>query len=116
MADGVRIQPQAARLRAEGITDVAGRLFIVRDVSRPLTAPIDCHMCGEHQCKTYHLQLDGDGTVMVSTTIWERMQSMHDNGGFEKVNVVAEPPAQRLLLLPPGRHVTTWTPPKIEKE
>jgi hypothetical protein len=106
MADGIRIQPQPARLRAEGIGSVAGRLFIVRDVTRPLPADPHrpaCRLCGHpHTCKTYHLQLDADGTVIVSTTIWENMQRLYDHGGFEPVNVVAEPPAQGLIV-PPAR-------------
>jgi hypothetical protein len=102
MADGIRIQPQPARLRAEGIGSVAGRLFVVRDLTRPLPPPRPtCSTCGiPHDCKTYHLQLDGQGTVIVSTTIWANMQRLYDHGGFEPVNVVAEPPAQGLTLPP----------------
>ena len=100
MADGIRIQPQPARLRAEGITDVANRLFVIRDVTRPLAPPHSlCATCGvPHEFKTYHLNLDGDGTVIVSTTVWARMQKLYDCGGFEEVNVVGIPPAQTLLL------------------
>jgi hypothetical protein len=100
MADGVRIQPQPARLRAEGVGSAAHRLFVVRDVTRPLPPPWSaCGTCGvAHGCKTYHLQLDGDGTVIVSTTIWANLQRLHDRGGFEQVNVVATPPAQGLVF------------------
>lgn len=102
MADGIRIQPQQARLRAEGIADVANRLFVIRDVSRSVEvnsfSPV-CRLCGYiHDCKAYHLQLESDGTVIVSTTIWEHMQKMFDHGGFEKVNVVGDPPDQRIVL------------------
>jgi hypothetical protein len=100
----VRIQPQPARLAAEGITSVAHRLFIVRDQSRPMPPNPHrpaCRLCGHpHQCKTYHLQLDGEGTVIVSTTIWAHMRKLFDHGGFEAVNVVAEPPAQGLTIPP----------------
>jgi hypothetical protein len=110
VADGIRIQPQPARLRAEGIISVAHRLFIVRDQSRPLppnpSRPA-CQVCGQpHQCKTYHLQMDGEGTVIVSTTIWARMQRLHDYGGFEPVNVVAKPPTQGLVLPTATVHAT----------
>lgn len=102
MADGIRIQPQPARLRADGITSTAHRLFIVRDVSRPIRpSPHNptCRMCGRvHECKTYHLQLDAEGTAIVSTTVWARLQAMPDHGGFEPVNVVAKPPTQGLVL------------------
>jgi hypothetical protein len=102
MADGVRIQPQPARLAAEGIGSVANRLFIVRDQSRPMPPNPHrpaCRLCGHpHQCKTYHLQLDGEGTIIVSTTIWAHMRKLFDHGGFEAVNVVSEPPTQGLIL------------------
>jgi hypothetical protein len=110
VADGIRIQPQPARLRAEGIVSVADRLFIVRDRSRLLPPNLHrpvCRLCGHpHQCKTYHLQLDGEGTIIVSTTIWARMQRLHDHGGFEPVNVVAKPPTQGLILPPVTVHAT----------
>jgi hypothetical protein len=99
MADGIRIQPQRARLAAEGITDVAGRLFVVRDISRPLTPGDPCGTCGyPHDCKTYHLKLDAEGTIIVSTTVWANMRKLFDNGGFEEVNVVPRPPAQGIIL------------------
>lgn len=102
MADGIRIQPQRERLRAEGINDVAGRLFVIRDVTRPILPhpanPV-CRICGRpHECKTYHLQLDAEGTVMVSTIVWENMSKLFDHGGFEPVNVVAKPPDQNFVL------------------
>jgi hypothetical protein len=107
VADGIRIQPQKERLRSEGITDVANRLFIIRDVSRPIPFhpknPV-CRICGrQHEFKTYHLQLDADGTIMVSTGVWDKMSMMFDQGGFEKVNVVSDPPAQHIEL--PTAHV-----------
>lgn len=101
MADGIRIQPQRARLAAEGIHDVSNRLFIIRDVSRPTIATVLCRTCGVvHDVKTYHLQLEADGTVMVSTTIWDRLQRLYDHGGFELVNVVPDPPDVHLSLEP----------------
>lgn len=101
MADGIRIQPQPARLRELGIIVAAGQLFIIRDRSRPIPQPNPnvCRICGHpHECKTYHLYLDTDCTVMVSTTIWERFLSMPDHGGFERVNVISEPPTQGIIL------------------
>jgi hypothetical protein len=102
VADGVRIQPQPARLAAEGIGSVAHRLFIVRDLSRPVRpSPHNptCRLCGRpHGYKTYHFQLDAEGTIVVSTTIWQHLLRMPDRGGFEAVNVVSEPPTQGLIL------------------
>ena len=104
MADGIRIRPQPARLKAENIGSAAHRLFILRDHSRPLTPGPGrsvCETCGQpHEFKTYHFKLDAEGTIIVSTGVWERMLSMPDHGGFEQVNVVAEPPAQGIKLEP----------------
>ncbi len=101
MADGIRIRPQPARLRAEGVGSAAGRLFIVRDLSRPLEPGDRCVTCGvPHEAKTYHLRMDADGTTIVSTGVWERFLAMPDHGGFETVNVVADPPAQGLVVPP----------------
>lgn len=102
MADGIRIQPTRERLAEIG--DPAGRLIVVRDLSRPIavtpTGPI-CHFCGyRHDCKTYHLQLDAEGAVIVSTTVWGRLQRLFDCGGFEPVNVVTKPPTQGFFLQP----------------
>jgi len=104
VADGIRIQPQPARLKAEGIGSAAHRLFILRDQSRPLTPDPNrhpCETCGQpHEFKTYHLQLDAEGTTIVSTGVWEKFLSAPDHFGFEQVNVVAEPPAQGIKLEP----------------
>lgn len=110
MADGIRIQPTAEALKLVGIANANDRPWIVRDLSRPFNGPpwADCHMCGHHEVKTYHFQLDGEGTIMVSTTIWERLQMMFDCGGFEKVNVVAEPPSQGIVV--PTAKVQLITP------
>jgi hypothetical protein len=103
VADGIRIQPQPERVRD---LDMRDRMIIVRDLARPLKPNSvqrqeSCKTCGiPHTCKTYHFQLDGDGTIMVSTTIWDRLQAMFDHGGFEKVNVVADPPDVHISLEP----------------
>lgn len=105
MADGVRITPTAETLKTVGIDTASDRPWVVRDISRPFNGPPwhECAQCGHHECKTYHFQLDADGTVVVSTTIWDRLQMLFDCGGFEKVNVVAEPPTQSMVL--PTAHV-----------
>lgn len=73
-------------------------MVVVRDITRPVTPGDPCGVCGvPHDCKTYHLQLH-DGTVIVSTTVWDNLQKLYDCGGFEPVNVVSEPPSQGLLV------------------
>ena len=97
MADGIRIRPQPGRLPPES---AYGRLIVLRDTARPFDPPyVVCATCGvPHDCKTYHFQLDGDGTIIVSTTIWDNLSRMFDFGGFEVANVVAEPPAQGITV------------------
>lgn len=96
-----------------------GRMVILRDVSRPLGAASVqrkeiCKFCGTpHECKTYHFQLDGDGTIIVSETIWNRLQAMYDHGGFEKVNVVASPPDVHLSLEPIRHPFLDLTPERL---
>jgi hypothetical protein len=99
MADGVRIQLTAERMREVNIDSAANRLITVRDVGRPMISTAVCNVCHQrHDCKTYHFQMDADGTKIVSTTIWDNLQKMYDHGGFEMVNVVAHPPAQGIVL------------------
>ncbi len=94
MADGVRIRFVGAE-----VPDNA--LIIVRDITRPFTPAPDqiCRLCHRpHDCKTYHIQLNGDGTALVSTTIWKHLSLLYDDGGFELVNTVKEPPAQKIAM------------------
>ena len=109
MADGIRIRPVRHEVPPNAI-------IVLRDVSRPIpgwdandrnrygerfidVAPT-CATCGQqHRFKTYHFQLRA-GTVIVSTEIWGWLQRMPDNGGFEYVNHVADPPTQGIQ---PGR-------------
>ena len=95
---GIRIRPADDRKVPDN------SMIVIRDQNRPFHPPKDgrslesvqavCSICGvQHFCKTYHLQLRA-GSVIVSTTVWAKMQAMPDNGGFIFVNVVGEPPAQ----------------------
>ena len=73
--------------------------WIVRDVSRPLQEPYpECPQCGRHEYKTYHFQLNHEGHVEVSETIWNRLQELYDYGGFELVDYNEEPEAQTLVV------------------
>jgi len=100
---GVRIRP----LPHKNVPDDAW--IFLRDESRPIAykgvnkygerwadvAPVcaTCHQ--QHAVKTYHLRIRA-GTVIVGKPIWERFQQLPDNGGFEFVNIVEDPPAQGL--------------------
>ena len=97
MAEGIRIQPRPVL----GFPD--GALIVVVDHARPFPPPTDgqrledvqpvCAACQvQHFAKAYHLQLVA-GSVIVSTTVWDRLQGLADNP-FEYANHVAHPPAQ----------------------
>jgi hypothetical protein len=96
---GIRITPRADTMRALGLSSVANRPWVIRDVGQRFIEPYPtCSECGHHEVPTWHLQLDADGTVMVSVELWDRFQTFHDYGGFEKVNVVSAPPDQTLAF------------------
>lgn len=98
---GVRIRPQQDRV----VPDNA--LIVLRDLAQPLPPPKYgerledvvpvCSKCGvQHMHQTWHLQLRR-GTVIVSMDVWENMKRLFvDNGGFEFVNLVDEPPGQTM--------------------
>ena len=99
---GIRIRPQADR----HVPDNA--IVVIVDKDRPTPLPKDgrplsavketCQTCGIlHEHKAYHLQLRA-GSIIVSDTIWRRLQGLIDDGGFEFVNVVENPPAQGLSI------------------
>ena len=99
---GIRIRPQPDR----HVPDNA--VVVVVDKTRPIPLPKDgrplsavkepCQTCGIlHEHKAYHLQLRA-GSIIVSDTIWGRLQGLIDCGGFEMMNVVVDPPAQGLSI------------------
>ena len=98
---GVRIKPQADRVVPDN------GMVVLTDRNRPRPQPKYgekledvqpyCSKCGiQHFYKTLHLQLRA-GSVIVSHAVWEYMKTMVDDGGFEFVNVVDEPPAQTMV-------------------
>lgn len=97
---GVRIRPVASR------RTVDSAMVVVTDRARPIntkgTQLPRCNVCRiPHPFKSYHLQLV-DGHVIVSEGVWEQLQLLVDNGGFEFVNEVASPPTQTLT---PGKTI-----------
>lgn len=96
-SDGIRIEPDPAHHKR---TYPAGTVIVVRDITRPLAPHTNvCGYCGiPHDCKTYHLRLDEDGTDMVSVGVWNQLQRLVDNGGFRLVSHHPEPPTQGLVL------------------
>jgi hypothetical protein len=68
-----------------------GCSITVPDISTPLTAPYNCQKCHEvHLCKVYHLDLDGEGTTIVSPEVWMNLQRITTE--FFMENEVKKPP------------------------
>lgn len=110
MATGIKLTLSRNTLIQLGTSDpVISRPWIVRDISRPYGEPFpECALCGRHEYKTYHFNLDSEGMVTVSETIWERLQELYDNGGFVMADEDPDPPAQNLEV--PTSKVITKIP------
>lgn len=79
---GVRIQHPTAK----------NGLFLVKHI-RAYPHPLYCERCQEfHVRKTYHLELDADGCVIVSPVVLERLKEI-GLAGFRILNEVKNPPA-----------------------
>ena len=117
-AEGIRIRHKTLR----------GIMLVVRDQSRPLLTtdgkPLPknfhldpCATCGvPHYVKTYHLQLDSEGTIIVGRPIYEKLQRLADSAGFDFSNVVDNPPDQILRVPLVEQKVVAFTPRPIRKE
>jgi hypothetical protein len=88
MASGVRLVSTDPALR--------GRMYLVEHPYRDYLVPKICAQCNViHTKKTYHLQLDGEGAVIVSDTIYDRLRE----AGMPKLKVANEvkaPPSQKV--------------------
>ena len=63
--------------------------------------------CGVmHQFKTHHLNLDSTGSVILSTTVYERLKHRLSEDGFITTNEVQKPPRLGIGLAP-GKGTTT---------
>lgn len=78
--------------------DAEGRMIPLEQ-----TQPI-CNICehtgngyAQHFCKAYHIQLEADGTTIVSQTVWAGLQRCA-NQPFEPANPVSTPPTQVLVM------------------
>jgi len=111
MAEGIRIRHKSLK----------SVMLVVRDVSRPILKPHSsyrfpvCGICGyPHEHKTYHLQLDSEGTLIVSQKVYDRIMALGDQAGFEKVNMVKDPPTQVLLIPKADQKVKAFNPDRRE--
>jgi len=98
-----QLKPKAQGIRIRHKT-LKGVLLVVRDQKRPIPNPHNyklpiCSSCMvPHDVKTYHLQLDDEGTIIVSKTVYERLSALDDRAGFETSNTVNSPPTQTLQI------------------
>lgn len=96
MSEGVRVRHQSRR----------NQLLPVPLLHKPFPPGPrrpPCGVCARffgidttHPCKTLHLRLDDDGTVVVSPEIWADLRRTTNNGGFTVTNPVAAPPTQTM--------------------
>lgn len=92
---GVRIRHPIAR----------NGLFLVKHYRR-YPVPFYCERCKVFETqKTYHLDLDDAGTVIVSPVVFERLKEI-GLAGFEIMNEVRNPPPITLKM--PGRIEQTF--------
>lgn len=92
-------------------------LMTLVDGSRPYREPLICVVCHKvHTFKTYHFHLDAVGSAIVSFEIAERLKRMHaDLQGFTIGEVVANPPAQRLIIGGPVEHAPIVEHPTLRE-
>jgi hypothetical protein len=61
------------------------------ETPRRYTVPYLCSTCGRaHELKTYHLDLDGVGDVVVSESVYERLREV-DFAGMKVLGEVRDP-------------------------
>lgn len=85
--------PQAlAYATVLGVTTTSTRVWLACSVCRLPHTPEE-HPMGHQGFKARHIRLDSDGTAIVSEGVWAGLSKFVDNGGFEIVNTVPNPPA-----------------------
>lgn len=80
-----------------------GVMLVVNDRARPLSnggrGRELCKVCKVmHTHKTYHLKLDDEGCVLVSTGIYDNIARMYDKAGFDIADVIHDPPSQVIAV------------------
>lgn len=82
--------------------DMRGKLYLVEHPMRRYIVPKLCEQCKVvHVKKTYHLRLDGEGTIIVSDTIYDRLREAGMPALIEE-NEVIKPPHQRVGIEAPA--------------
>lgn len=122
LSTGRSIKPrqEGIRIRHKSLKSI---LIVVRDPARPIHSPhpgyvfAPCRTCGlPHNCKTYHFDLDAEGTVLVSSGVLKELKKMENNAGFNVVNTVSDPPKQKVGPQLVKLIMTPHNPEPIRKE
>ena len=99
-----------------------GVMLLVRDRSRPLSnagkglRPV-CKVCTvEHIYKTYHLQLDSEGCILVSQGIYDNLVKMIDKAGFDIADVIHDPPAQTIAVETVDMRAKAYDPGSLDQK
>ena len=72
-------------------------IFLIEDMSQPYPVPFLCPTCARtHLHKAHHLEVDGDGAVIVALPMWEHYRTTFTDSGFVFANEVVTPPTQMI--------------------
>jgi hypothetical protein len=75
-----------------------GGKYVVEHPTRRYRVPLLCPSCGKvHEHKAYHLELDGEGAVIVSEKVFQRLREA-GLPGLSVANAVRRPPTIRLQI------------------
>jgi len=92
MAAGVRLLHRKLR----------GVMLVLPHPTQRYKVPYLCPACGvTHERKTYHLRLDGEGAVIVSKEVFERLREM-GLPDLQVMNEVQKPPSQTIQVNAPS--------------
>ena len=84
--------------------EVTNRILTIVDPVQPYTLPYACPTCHlTHVFKTYHVELDDEGSAIVSLEVWSHIQRIPAHG-LQLMNEVVKPPPN-VLSFDPNRMV-----------
>jgi hypothetical protein len=92
MAEGIRIRHHTRRSQMLPVP-------LLHQPRLNVAAYPECGRCRVvHPCKVVHVDLDAEGTAIVSESVWAQFQRVPNWAGFRVVNTVSNPPTQGVGL------------------
>lgn len=101
------VSPPKARPRPKPVKPTGVRLFhedlrnctiVVVHPKREYRVPFECPTCNQtHRWKAYHLNLDDQGSVIVSEAVYKRLREA-GMPGLSVANKASDPPPQTLYM------------------